>query len=67
MSIYARPFLVWAYVDGKDTRNMAPKSKKSSDALLIVELQQGLDLSSVGAKSANLGKAMEHGFRVPPG
>ena len=34
---------------------------------LVIELQQGLDLSSVGAKSANLGKAIEHGFRVPPG
>lgn len=34
---------------------------------LVIELQPGLDLSSVGAKSANLGKAIEHGFRVPPG
>ena len=34
---------------------------------LVIELKQGLDLSSVGAKSANLGKAMENGFPVPPG
>ena len=34
---------------------------------LVIELKQGLDLSSVGAKSANLGKAIENGFRVPPG
>jgi hypothetical protein len=34
---------------------------------LVIELQQGLDLSSVGAKSANLGKAIENGSRVPPG
>lgn len=34
---------------------------------LVIELQKGLDLSAVGAKSANLGKAMENGFPVPPG
>jgi len=34
---------------------------------LVIELQPGLDLSAVGAKAANLGKAIEHGFRVPPG
>jgi len=42
-------------------------SLNSQSTELVLELQHGLDLSSVGAKSANLGKAIEHGFRVPPG
>ena len=43
------------------------ESKDESDAILSIELQSGLDPSTVGAKSANLGKTMEHGFYVPPG
>ena len=35
--------------------------------MLVVELQHELDLSSVGAKSANLGRLIAHGFSVPPG
>ena len=42
-------------------------SQNPRSAELAIELQQGLDLQSVGAKSANLGRAIEHGFRVPPG
>lgn len=34
---------------------------------LVFELQPGIDILSVGAKAANLVKAIEHGFRVPPG
>ena len=46
---------------------MAPNSKKSSDGLLSLDLQQGLAPSLVGAKSANLGRIMGHGICVPSG
>ena len=35
--------------------------------MLVVELQREFNLSSVGAKSANLGKAISHQINVPPG
>jgi phosphoenolpyruvate synthase/pyruvate phosphate dikinase len=35
--------------------------------MLCSVLGKGLDLSLVGAKAANLGKAIEYGFKVPPG
>ena len=35
--------------------------------MFVVELQPQLEPTTVGAKSANLGKAMAHGFSVPPG
>ena len=47
--------------------NMETLDGEDLDTALCVELQPGLSPSSVGAKSANLGKAMEHGFHVPPG
>lgn len=34
---------------------------------IVVELQTELETTAVGAKAANLGKAMANGFRVPPG
>lgn len=35
--------------------------------MLVIELQHELDFSSVGYKSANLGKAIAHQINVPPG
>ncbi|MBV7334548.1 hypothetical protein KFU94_41185 [Chloroflexi bacterium TSY] len=35
--------------------------------MLVTKLQPQLEPTTVGAKSANLGKAMEKGFSVPPG
>ena len=51
---------------------MTERSKMKPDSSeiqmpLCIELQQGMDSSSTGAKAANLGVAIEYGFRVPPG
>lgn len=63
MSSCAHPFLCWG--DGKERCEDMPRNPRSGE--LVVQLQPGLDYSLVGAKSANLGRAIEHGFPVPPG